>query len=343
MGNSGSILPWDDWIYHVNSKKSEVNDLHTQAVSLQNTINASVVHYNALLDQVKILLSGNAALVIIIKTLKFNDLQLKEFDAQLQALPEPPKGVIPAKFGSFIAEITGSFLVLKAVFNLGKLAKSALFAGESAGEVGGEVGLEGLAETGAELGVEAGVEAGIEVGAEIGLEAGLAETGIGIIAAVGLDVIFGAINGAKEASELDSQINSLRDAVNKLQAANDNLNKKFKQLQGVALKEEARFKGLAVALQAIIAYKNAPSWAQLPVDINSIPTYLADQSEALRFYGLLGQLRVTYLRAKERSPKVSKEAIIQAVLLQAKADVTYDQLEALWDVLAKFSSGMRVV
>lgn len=53
--------------------------------------------------------------------------------------------------------------------------------------------------TGVEVGLEAGVEAGVEIGAEVGAEAALAETGIGIIAAVGLDVIFGAINGAKEA------------------------------------------------------------------------------------------------------------------------------------------------
>lgn len=334
MGGGGSILPWDDWIYHVDSKKHEVQNLHNQAVHLQASINAEVNHFNTVLDQAKQLFSGNAALVIIIKTLKFNDLQLKDFDAQLQALPDPPKGSIPAKFGSFLSEIIGSVYILRAISNLGQLAKSALFSGtEAASEGMGEVALEGMAETGVELGVEAGTEAVAE--------GALAETGIGIIAAVGLDAIFGAINGAKEAEELNKNIDKLRDAIEKLKKGEAKVKDNFQKLTQKIVQEEGRFKDLVTQLQKIIPDKTFPDLSSIKLDVNSLPKFLADQADAIKYYGLLGQLRVTYLRALQRSPNVTREAIISAVLIKAKADVTHDQLEKLWDILKQYSEGMK--
>ena len=164
MGNRCSILPWDNWIYHVDSKKHEVNTLHAQAVVLQDSINAQARHYNTLLDQVKQLLSGNSALVIIIKGLRFDDVQLKNFDAHLQPLPNPPKGCVPAKFAGFLTEVTGSILILKAVVNLVTLVRSAAFEAAEGGQAAGEVGVEGLAEAGLE------VAEGGEVAGEVGLE-----------------------------------------------------------------------------------------------------------------------------------------------------------------------------
>jgi hypothetical protein len=341
MGNSGSILPWDDWIYHVDDLKNEANGLHDQATSLQDSIRAQVLQYNALLDQTKQLLAGNAALVIISRAIKFSDQELKDFEAQLDTMPDPPEGSVPAKFGSFLTELTGSVLVLKAIVNLGKIAKSAIFegAGDVGGEAGAELGIEGLAEAGTELGVEAGVETGVEVGAE----AVLADTGIGIIAAVGLDVIFGAINGAKERDQLQGQIDKLNDVLNKLRGFQSDLNNKGNQLHGVVIDEENRFKAIVAALQIVIPNPSAGSWTSLPVDSSVIDQYLDAQTPALTFYGLLSQLRITYLRAKERAPTASKEAIISAVLMKAKADVTHDDLEKLWDILAKYSDGMNDV
>jgi hypothetical protein len=193
--------------------------------------------------------------------------------------------------------------------------------------------LEGLAETGLELGVEAGVEAGVG--------GALAETGVGIIAAVGLDAIFGAINGAKETHELDDQIAKLNSAVEKLRTADANLTTKLSQLQGVAVNEEKRFHGIVSDLQKVIPYKNAGGWLQLAIDLAALPQFLAAQMEVLRYYGLLSQLRIVYLGAKERSPEADKDAIISAVLLRAKAEVTYDQLAELWDILARYSTGMQ--
>jgi hypothetical protein len=338
MGNSGSILPWNDWIYHVSDLQDQVQRLHSQAVSAQDSIRAQVPQYNTLLDQSKQLLTANAALVIIARAIKFDDLQLKDFETQLQALPEPPAGCVPAQFGSFLSEMTGSFLVLKAVVNLGKLAKTALFpASSTAGggaiadagvEAGAELGMEGLAEGGTELGVEAGVE--------VGAEAALAETGIGIIAAV-------AINGAKQRDELNDQISKLNTAINQLDDFQTKLRNKFDSLNAPIVTEENRFRGVVIALQAIMPYQLAQDWQGLPVDEKAIGQYLAAQMAALRYYGLMSQLRITYLKAKERAPTASKEAIISAVLVRAKADVTHGDLEKLWDVLQKYSNGMKAV
>src|SRR4051794_12151486 len=98
MGNSGSILPWNDWIFHVDDLKAEVQRLHSQAVSAQDNIRNQARVYNGVLNQAKELLAGNAALVIIARAIKFDDLQMRDFEAQLQALPDPPKGSVPAKF-----------------------------------------------------------------------------------------------------------------------------------------------------------------------------------------------------------------------------------------------------
>jgi hypothetical protein len=335
MGNSGSILPWDDWIYHVDDLKNEANGLHDQAISLQDSIRAQVLQYNSTLGQTKQLLAGNAALVIIARAIKFNDEQLKDFEAQLDTMPDPPEGSVPAKFGSFLSELTGSALVLKAIVNIGKLAKTAIFegAGEVGGEAGAELGIEGLAEAGAELGVEAGVE--------VGAEAVLADTGIGIIAAVGLDVIFGAINGAKERDQLQDQIDKLNDALTSLRGFQRDLNNKANQLHGVVIDEENRFKGIVSTLQSVVPNPSAETWTALPVDSRVIGQYLDAQTAALTFYGLLSQLRITYLKAKERSPTVSKDAIISAVLIRAQEDITYGDLEQLWDVLVQYSDSMQ--
>ncbi|EWZ80764.1 hypothetical protein IWW34DRAFT_879511 [Fusarium oxysporum f. sp. albedinis] len=336
MGNSGSILPWDDWIYHVDDLKNEANGLHDQATTLQDSIRAQVLQYNTLLGQTKQLMSGNAALVIIARAIKFSDQELKQFEAQLDAMPDPPEGSVPAKFGSFLTELTGSALVLKAIVNIGKLAKNAIFEsmGEGAGEAA-ELGIEGLAEAGAELGVEAGVE--------VGAEAALADTGIGIIAAVGLDVIFGAINGARERDQLQAQIDKLNDALNKLKSFQYDLNTKFNQLHGVTIDEENRFKGIVSAIQSVIPNDSSGAWQSLPTDSNAIADYVDAQTAALKFYGILAQLRITYLRAKERAPTAPKEAIIAAVVMMAKADVSHEDVEKLWDILIKYSDGMKDV
>ncbi|KAJ4349106.1 hypothetical protein N0V95_004887 [Ascochyta clinopodiicola] len=345
MGNSGSILPWDDWIYHVDDLKSEANGLHSQATSIQDDIRAKVVEHNTLLNQTKQLLSANAALVIIARAIKFNDLDLQKYEAELQTMPDPPAGCVPAKFGAFLSEITGSILVLKSVVNLAKIAKASWFT-ESAdigGEAGTELGIEGLAETGVEVGVEAGVEAGVEIGVEVGAEAALTGTGIGIIAAVGLDVIFGAINGAQERDQIQAQIDKLNDALNKLRAFQSELRDKFNKLNSVVTEEEARFKGITKALQDVIPYGPSGAWQSLQSDASAITQYLDAQTAALTFYGLLSQLRITCLRAKERAPTASKEAIISAVLISAKADVSHEQLEKLWDILQQYSDGMKDV
>lgn len=367
MGNSssGSILPWDDWLYHTGKLRAEVQDLHNQAISAQNDIQTKVPQYNTRLNLTKELMSGNAALVIIARAMKFTDLELKNFEVEVEALPDPPKGCIPAKWGMFLSQIGGCFLILKAVVNIGKLVKKGFFkenketngeingegdetggdegpieeggeAGEEggeAGEVGGEEAAEGLAESSAELGVEAGVE--------VGAGAALAETGIGIIAAVGIDAIFGAINGAKEADELKKQIDKFTQAVYTLKKFLHDLDEKFVQLDRVILQEEKRYIGIESSMQAVIPYRGAQLWPQLRLGSLALPTCIAAQSSALRHFGLLATLRVTYIRCIERNPLMTRDQIISVVEKTAKTNVTRQDIEDLWVILEEYSVGMK--
>ena len=40
--SGGSILPWNNWIYHVDDKQKDLKDLHTQALNLQDSIRKGV-------------------------------------------------------------------------------------------------------------------------------------------------------------------------------------------------------------------------------------------------------------------------------------------------------------
>jgi hypothetical protein len=230
-----SLLPWDDWIYHLPYKRDEVNNLHTQAVTLQNQVQSQIDVFNGNLQLYQSLVAGNAALVIVANIIQMKDLEYKDFTTQVAQVESPPVGFVPVSIASLIDELAGGVAVLKAVWQIGKLGKQFFSSGsEEGGEALGESAVEDLAESGAEAGIEATAEEGAEITAETvgeGVAEGaaeaviegaslgvLGETGIGIFAAVGIDLIFGAINGAKENSELEKQISSLNSAIKKCQS-----------------------------------------------------------------------------------------------------------------------------
>lgn len=106
--------------------------------------------------------------------------------------------------------------------------------------------------------------------------------------------------------------------------------------------EETRLRDLTVALQGIIAH-DIPDLMGLPVEVSTIDRFLAVQMEVIKFYGLLGKLRVTYMRSIARDLNVTKSTIISAVELSAGPDVTHDQLLQIWDVLCNYSEGIKNV
>lgn len=351
-----SLLPWDNWIYHVDHKQDEVNGLHTTAVALQNQIDSQIGVFNTQLGTYQSLYAGNAALVVAANVIQMDDLRLKDFTTQIAAIEPPPAGFVPVSIASLVDELAGGVMVLKAIWNLGKLTKNFVSgsgetaeavgedAAEELAEVGGEAGSEVAAETASEITAESVGEGVAEGAAEAAIEgaslAGLGELGIGIFAAVGIDLIFGVINGSKEAAELDKEIDQLQTAVSKCQTYYNVVMGKQATIESGIVKEETRFSGLVDALAKIGGNEPTFDYKFDPTVANA-SSYLGAMRSALSQYGEFVEVRNAWVQATSRSAGVTKKSFIANYLMFAPADFTEAKLTAYWDVLAKYSDSMR--
>lgn len=356
-----SLLPWDDWIYHLPAKRDEVNRLHTNAVALQEQIDNQIHVFNGLLKQYKALVAGNASLVIVTNILTYTDLEFKNFQVQIQALEPPPVGFVPVSIASMITELAGGVMVLKALFNLGKLVKNGVV-GDSAAlpeamgtdatetivESSVASGIESTAETDAELtsetvgeGVAEGVAEGAIEGASLGA---LGTIGIGIFAAVGIDVIFGVINGAKENAQLEDAIHRLQHALNKCQTYYNTICTKQGQVEIAIVKEEQRFQGLVNALAQVSgaagAGANAPTFPyNFPTTVANVPQFLGAMRSALAQYGAFAQLRDEWMEAEAKNPALTQEAFLTAASMFSSLDPA--TLSQYFTILARYSDSMK--
>lgn len=350
------ILPWDDWFYDLDHRRKEVNDLHTKAVSLQDQIQEQIIVFDKDLDVYKTLLAGNAALVIICNALQMDDLLFKDFTVQVDALDTPPSGFLPVEIGSALSELIGSVFVTKAIWQLGKLAKGYFsVAAEEAPELAEDAVAEAV-EAGAEAGIEVGVEEATEITAETVGESvteaaaeaavegaslsGLAATGIGIFAAVGIDAVFGAIDGAKEAHELDKAIDSLQTAVNKSQTYYNRVAAAMARLDGATVGEEERFIGLVDAIGKI--GNNPPTFAyKFPMTTANAHLFVDATQKALKQYSAFVQMRNMWVSFVDRQPSATKDTFIPTYLMFAPTNITLEIASQYWDTLAKYSDSMK--
>lgn len=353
-----SLLPWDNWIYHLSDKRAEVNSLHTRAVNLQDQIQSQVLIFNGHLKDYKSLIAANSALVIIANAIQMDDLKWKDFQVQLRAIPNPPQGSIPLQVGQTIAEMVGGALILRGIYQVGKIAKDFIRSGEraeQAANVGQDAAIE-LQEVGVEAGINAGAENGAELGAEevgdaVGEEAAeaaiegasldaLASTGIAIFAAVGIDVVFGAIDGAKERDQLNGAIDRLKSALNKCQIYYNTITSKMARIDGGIVNEEKRFQGIIGDLAAIAQHQ--PNFKyDYPPTVANAAQFLAAQHAALAQYGTYMRFRQSWDLAVSRNPNVTKAEFINNFLMFAPPDVTETTLNSYWNVLAKYSDRLR--
>jgi hypothetical protein len=349
------LLPFDDWIYNLPYKRDEVNREHQDVVNTQNTVQSRVLLFNTQLDQYKLLLTNNAVLIYIDKTVRLQDLQLKDFTTQIDALPPPVNGDVVLNGFSAATELIGGILVLKFVVNLGKIAKDALWpATEGAENVGQEV-IEDMSEDALDAGIVDSTEAAStesleSVGeavtdevVESATSAALASTGIGIFLAVGIDAIFGAINGAKEADQLDKILSDLDDKMKIVNGFLNTVNTKSADLTQKSVDQITLFKNVATGMKDLLPPGQAPTFDfSFPATTDSLAKCLAAQQAALTQFSLLSQLRTTYVNALNNHRNPTKAAIIGAVLLSSPDWVTEDILNAIWDnVLAKYSTLMK--
>jgi hypothetical protein len=349
-----SILPWDDWIYHLPFKREEVNSLHKEAVALQGQIEAYVTTFNHDLDSYKSLIAGNAALVIIANTATMDDLQYSNFTVEVAAIENPPVGFVPVSVASVLTEIVGTGQILKALYRLGSLAKSLVSpsVAKSAGEAAGEQAVKSLAKVGADAGIEAGAETATEIttetvgegvteaAAETAIEgaslAGLSSTGVGIFLLVGVDAAFGAINGAQENSVIESQIASLNTAIAKCRTYLKTLTSKHDEVTKGIQEEEGRFIKLVSALSQIDG--KPPSFDyNFPILISNTSQFAGAMSRALSQYGPYVSVRDAWERARLRDPQLTRDKFVQSYLAFAPQGATEEQLKGYCDVLARYS------
>ncbi|MGE0321900.1 MAG: hypothetical protein AB7K71_07920 [Polyangiaceae bacterium] len=349
------LLPWDDWFYHLGARRDEVNNLHTEAVSLQDQIQAEVDVFNTHLGGYKSLVAGNGALVIVTNIITMSDAKYSDFQTQVDAIEPPVRGAVPLSVAEVIDEAVGGLVALRGLVKLGKFAKEFFSgggeaagetAGESIGEAATEAGVDATAEITGEITGETVGEAVAEGVAETVIEGAslgaLGETGIGIFAAVGIDAIFGAINGAKEKEQLDKQIDALNTAVGKSRTFWNTLMSKQAIIDNGVVTEEKRLAG--IINQLAHTTDNAPSfnYAFTPTVAN-MNQYINAQTAALNQYGLLVRIRNGWESAVTRNPAVTKDTFLNSVLLTAPPNVTLKQLQAYWAVLAQYSDTLKAV
>lgn len=356
-----SLLPWDDWIYHLSYKRDEVNQLHTSAVGLQNQIDSQIDVFNGQLKQYQTLVAGNSALVIVTNILTYNDLEYKDYTVQVDAVENPPVGFVPVSAASMITELAGGVMVLKAIFNLGKLVKNGVLgSSEALPEAASEDATQALIESSAEAGVEASAEASTEITAETvgeGVAEGVAEgviegatlgtlgsLGIGIFAAVGIDVIFGVINGAKENEQLEDAISRLQAAVNKCQIYYNTILSKGATLAGYVVEEERRFLGLVDALAKVSSpagsgINNQPTFKyRFDPTAANVSLFIGAMRSALAQYGAFAQMRNSWVVAEAKNPNLTKDAFLQAESVISSLDAA--TLDQYFTILSAYSDSM---
>ncbi|MEJ3653191.1 hypothetical protein WEH80_09415 [Actinomycetes bacterium KLBMP 9759] len=353
-----AMLPWDNWIYNNDHRRDEVNSQHAKAVSLQGAIQKQIDVFNGWLKQYQTLIAGNATLVIIANAGTMSDLQYDDFQVQVKALEPPPAGSVPMQMGEMISELAAGAQLLKAVFQIGKLTKSLVTGGaETGSEELGEAALEELAETGAEAGVEAGVEDAVEiteetvgesvseVAAEAVVEgtslAGLASTGIGIFAAVGIDAIFGAIDGYKEEQELDKEIDKLKAAVRKSEGYLKTVVAKQAEVQKGIVKEEDRFAGLVEALVKVTS-RPAGFSVGFPKSPETAQKFIDAMRSAFAEFGDFIKLREMWVDYTRRHPDATRSRFVDSYMDFADEGTERTTVEEYFEVLATYSDSMRL-
>ncbi len=341
-----SILPWDNWFYHIDKLKHKAKTLHHEAEKRQDRIRSEISIFNEYLKQYKQIILNNSALILISNEIIMTDLKWKDFNAELEELPEPPKGSIPAKVGSFIAEGVGGVLLLKGLANMKKLMVDGLFSEvEGGGVVIEESVVESVVESSVEVGLEVTGEAAGEIVAEGATEAAiesatigsLAATGIGIIAAVGVDAIFGAINGAKEKKELEKQIRKLRKALDKLTVFSATVDKKLNEIKTGIVTQEQLFLDIMKNLNKIM--KADFNW-NLQCGLEHLADFKTASDNAIVYYGILVKMRTLYQWAAERNPQISKDQFITTFSTRYP-NISFDTIKAYWDILTTYSTEMK--
>ena len=286
-----SLIPWDKWFYPgIDKYKRRINALRNQYNMLRRTADKLHNRFQEELDTYKSMLAYDNALFLAATVSVMDDDQFAEYAKTVeQGTKQSPKAPMPEEVAKNISEAFGGYKAITGIYQLGKLAKTQFFssASEELGENIAEdissnvadsaaLGMsDGAIAAGEGIGESVGEAVGEiagEVAAEGAADAALASTGIGIVAAVGIDAIIGAIEGAKEEKELKKSCDQLEAAVSKIQIFINKVSKGLTQIGAGITEQEKRFQTVVKKLNQIQAAEF--QW-NFPTDVNHSGNYLA--------------------------------------------------------------------
>lgn len=316
-----SLLPWDDWFYHISKKEERVDNLYNTYLHQRDTIELKGESYNHQLAQYQSLCIYNAALLIADQNGTCSDSDYAQFlEANEAAKPGKPARPEVAEVLGYISGVTGSYLIGVAACRFGK--NIALPFMKDTVQRLGKLLLQDVADAGTEAGVEA---LGEGVGENVGdsLAEGVSESAAarflatlslagvgnlalagGIFAAVGIDAILGAIQGAKESKELDKQIGNLNSMLNKVNAYLDTLEESETKLKTGTVEAQSQFLKVIEELKKIQKPPNLQTYPS-STSIGQIPKFLAAAHDAQGFYGVLSNIRNNWHNAKLNNPDLT--------------------------------------
>ena len=274
----------------------------------------------------------NYALLIILTQAKMSEVDYSQWLVDNHALkPANPTNSTAIEVMQGTADLIGLAAFGKLVWNIGAAVKNSIWSSAS-NELGSEatasgeivadsltepllgdaaldevadIGLNDIGNAASESIVNAATDAGLEAGSEAAIDAtgaavadasiasvGVATAGLAIVAAIGIDAILGAIEGAKEAKELDKSIANLNKALNTTQDFSAKVNEKTQKVHDLIIKQQGLYATNIELLNKIQAATF--SYQYDATNIASAPSFLTSMADAVAEYGWLPTIRTNY-------------------------------------------------
>lgn len=343
-----SIIPWDDWFYPgIERYKAELNGLRSRYQAQRQAADKRHEMFQAELATYKSMLAYNSTLAITATVAKMNDDQFAQYVKEVQGgVDGPPKTYLPAEVARGISEATGGAFVTRAIYNLYKLVKTPAFS-DAAGEtilqdadgVASDAAALGMSQTGGEaagetIGETIGETVG-ELAAEGAADGVLASTGVGIIAAFGLDAIIAAFEGAKEERDLDQACHKAEGALDKVDRYLAKVNNAINRLTEGIVVQERRFVRLMKELADI---EPASFRWNVSADYDHAATTLGAMAAAVAQYGYLNVIRADWFNASHNVPAVTWKDFESYAISMRPANLSRAQAQGFLEILHQQSA-----
>ena len=178
-----------------------------------------------------------------------------------------------------------------------------------------------------------------EAAAEAMGKAGLAEwagIGIGLAIAVGIDVIFSALSGATEESQLDTEIGKLKDATGKLNTATSALTKRISDAEAQIVVEQKRLRDFVDGMEKI--FGSRPEYpVPTRVGYDRYAEWVAYGTATVNHYLIFSDMKAKKNNYMLRHPKATNQDFINWYIEGASTQIDEEKLHAYAELLDELS------